>query len=193
MKKRTLPRWWMKKRAVAGLGWFIPFVLIYIFTGAPTEIAAQEPLPLEPGVRVRVTALDCGLSGRATGFRALRADTLVLETTECPLDSVTRLEVSRGQKSHAMLGAVIGASAGVFGAVAYCKGGNCGLRILSGPENDLTSVLVITFGVVGIIVGAKVGNAIKTDLWEEVPLERLQVSLVPQRDGRFALGFSVRF
>ena len=171
----------MKNRAVKASARSVTFVLICIFGGAPTEIAAQEPLPLEPGVRVRVTALDCGLRVRATEFRALRAETLVLDTTECPLASVTRLDVSRGQKSHAMLGAVIGASAGVFGTLAYCEGGNCGLRILSGPENDLTSVLVITFGVVGIIVGAKVGNAIKTDLWEEVPLERLQPK---RRNGR---------
>ena len=126
-------------------------------------------------------------------FRALRADTLVLDTTECPLASVTRLDVSRGQKSHARLGVIIGAAAGVFGTLAYCEGGNCGLSILYGPENDVTSVLAIAFGIVGVIVGGNVGNAFKTDLWEEVPLERLQVSLVPQRDGRFALGFSVRF
>ena len=55
-----------------------------------------------------MTALDCGLRGGATGFRALRADTLVLDTTECPLASVTRFDVSRGRKSHARLGAGIG-------------------------------------------------------------------------------------
>ena len=29
--------------------------------------------------------------------------------------------------------------------------------------------------------------------WEEIPLERLRVSLTPQLDGGFALEFSVRF
>ena len=56
MGKRTLPGWWMKNRAVKGSERSITFVLICIFGGAPTEIAAQEPLVFEPGVRVRVTA-----------------------------------------------------------------------------------------------------------------------------------------
>ncbi len=37
------------------------------------------------------------------------------------------------------------------------------------------------------------GYLIKTERWEEIPLERLRLGLAPQRDGGFALGFSVRF
>ena len=103
----------MKNRAVKGSGRSIPFIFICIFGGASTEIAAQEPLA--SGSRVRVTAPDCALRGEAATFRALRADTLVLETTECPLASVTRLDVSRGQKSHVLLGAGIGFGAGALG------------------------------------------------------------------------------
>ena len=43
------------------------------------------------------------------------------------------------------------------------------------------------------LAGGIAGYFIKTDLWEEVPLERPRVSLTPQLDGGFALGFSVRF
>jgi len=42
------------------------------------------------------------------------------------------------------------------------------------------------------VVGAITGAFIKTDRWEEVPLDRLQVSFAPQRDG-FAVGLSVAF
>jgi hypothetical protein len=45
----------------------------------------------------------------------------------------------------------------------------------------------------GAAVGLVVGAFTKTDRWEEVPLDRLRVSIVPQRDGRFALGVSVSF
>ena len=38
----------MKKRAVAGSGCSIPFVLICIFAGAPTKIAGQERWYLNP-------------------------------------------------------------------------------------------------------------------------------------------------
>ena len=98
---------------VASSGRSFTFVIICIFGGASTQIAAQEPLA--SGSRVRVTAPDCALRGQAATFRALRADTLVLETTECPLASVTRFDVSRGQKSRAGIGILVGAGAGALG------------------------------------------------------------------------------
>ncbi len=52
MGTRTLPGWWMKNRAVKGSERSITFVLICIFGGAATEIAAQEQLPVEPPVCV---------------------------------------------------------------------------------------------------------------------------------------------
>ena len=194
MRKFTVSGWWMKNRAVAGSGCSITFVLICIFGSASTQIAAQEPLA--SGSRVRVTAPDCALRGQAATFRALRADTLVLETTECPLASVTRFDVSRGQKSRAGIGILVGAGAGALGAVIYCSQdknefsdeGKCVLF-----DDDTTPFQALIFGAAGGIVGGFVGYLIKTDRWEEVPLERLRVSLNPQRDGGFALGFSVRF
>ena len=176
-------------RAVKGSGRSIPFVLICIFGGASTEIAAQESLA--SGSRVRVTAPECELRGQAATFRALRADTLVLETTQCPLASVTRLDVSGGQKSHTLLGAGIGFAAGALGAVVICEvveKGSCEL----GDDDIRLEAALITGAIVGAL-GGITGYFIKTERWEEVPLERLRVSLAPQRDGGFALGFSVRF
>ena len=186
----------MKKRhhrTGNGSGRSILFVLICIFGGAATEIAAQELLA--SGSRVRVTASDCALSGQAATFRALRADTLFLETTQCPLASVTRLDVSIGRKRHALLGAGIGFAAGALVAVVACNGGEC--VIGEGDDDccdeDLTGVFAFFLGLAGGGVGAITGYFIKTDLWEEIPLERLRLGLAPQRDGGFALGFSVRF
>ncbi len=188
MQKHTLPRRWMKKRAVAGCGRSIPFVLICIFGGAPTEIAAQEPLV--SGSRVRVTASGCELRGQEATFRALRADTLLLETTQCPLASVTRLDVSRGQKSHTLRGAGIGFAAGALGTVVACRVGSC---VPNQEVGDLTVVLAVAIGLAGGLAGGIAGYFIKTERWEEVPLERLRLGLAPQLDGGFALGFSVRF
>ena len=184
----------MKNRAVAGSGCSITFVLICILGGASTKIAAQEPLV--SGSRVRVTAPDCALRGQAATFRTLRVDTLVLETTQCPIASVTRLDVSIGRKSHIPLGAGIGFAAGALGAIVYCSTakyefsdeGKCVLF-----DDDTTPFQALIFGAAGGIVGGFVGYLIKTDRWEEVPIEQLRVSLNPQRDGGFALGFSVRF
>ena len=105
--------------------------------------------------------------------------------------SVTRLDVSRGRKSHALLGAGIGFAAGALGAVVFCKvveKGSCDLT-----DDDITLEAALITGAIGGVAAGIAGHFIKTDRWEEVPLERLRVSLTPQRDGRFALGFSVRF
>ena len=178
----------MKKRAVAGSGRSIPFVLICILGGASTEIAAQEPLA--SGSRVRVTAPECALSGQTATFRALRADTLVLETTKCPIASVTRLDVSIGRKSNAVVGFLVGAGLGLVGSLAVCNfTDTCQVFY----DNDVRGDVVTVSGLMGGALGGFVGYLIKTDRWEEVPLERLRVSLNPQRDGGFALGFSVRF
>ena len=176
-------------RAVKSSGRSILFVLICIFGSASTQIAAQEPLA--SGSRVRVTAPDCALRGQAATLQAIRADTLVLETTECPMASVTRLDVSRGQKSHALLGAGIGFTAVALGVVIYCKTAE-----FSGCvpyDSDLTLAFALIYGGVGGVAGGLVGYLIKTERWEEIPLERLRLGLAPQRDGGFALGFSVRF
>ena len=51
----------------------------------------------------------------------------------------------------------------------------------------------VGIGAVGAVVGALAGAFTKTDRWEEVPLDRLRVSFVPQRDGGFGVGLSVSF
>ena len=183
-------------RAVRGSGCSITFVLICILGGAPTGMAAQESLPVEPGERVRVTAPECELRGQEATFRALRADTLVLETTECPLASVTRLDVSRGQKSNFALGAGIGFAAGALVGLVHCSrdaGGFSDVGMCDLADDDLTLWVTFVIGAIGGAAVGFVGNFIKTERWEEVPLERLRVSLAPQREGGFALGFSVRF
>ena len=89
----------------------------------------------------------------------------------------------------------IGVAAGALWGVALCRrnanaGHHCGVY---GSDADLTLLVVGVLGAGGGLVGAIVGSFIKTEQWEEIPLERLHVSLTPQRDGGFALGFSVRF
>jgi hypothetical protein len=47
-------------------------------------------------------------------------------------------------------------------------------------------------GLLGYGVGALIGSTIKFDRWEEVPLGRLQVTVVPQRRGGFSVGLRVK-
>ncbi len=150
---------------------------------------------LQPGQRVRITAPHLGISKHSGILVAVDGDTLTVDTLRVALMNVTRLEVHRGRKSHARMGAVVGAIAlGGFGAA---------FQPLSGShEGDCSRSDTICLGrgasaaigaAVGGLFGAVVGALIKTERWEEVPLDRLRVSFGPQRDGRFGLGLSVRF
>ena len=78
-----------------------------------TNLSGQQAPPVEVGSRVRVTARDLALYKQAATLKAWRGDTLVLaaeRVINCPLASVTRLEVSRGRgrNTAAATGALIG-------------------------------------------------------------------------------------
>ena len=158
------------------------------------NLAAQEPAPpLDPGARVRVTAPGLGIEKQQATFQALRGDTLVVmadSTMYCPLGSVTRFDVYRGRKSHWKTGLAVGA---VLGAIAGGAAGYASEAIRY--ESDFAAPVALGAlagaAVVGAL-GAGVGATMKTDRWEEVPLDQLRVSVVPRRDG-VALGISVAF
>jgi hypothetical protein len=169
------------------------------------SIRAQQPVT--PGDRVRVS--NCYprfLRGKLRNrcdrhvgtLTALTAQAVTLRVedmaTAVPLDSVTRLEVSRGRKSHLLEGIGIGFLAGaglgaLVGAAVDCT------QLLGTTSNQAscTGLGAAAGAASGLLIGAAVGALNKTDRWEEVPLDRLRVSVGPQRDGRFALAMSFSF
>ena len=58
-------------------------------------------------------------------------------------------------------------------------------------EKDMLEFAVVG-GALGMIGGILMARGL-VDRWEEVPLDRLGVSLGPHRDGRLGVGASVRF
>ena len=174
-----------------------------------TSLSARQAPPVEVGSRVRVTAIDLGLEKQSASLQGLRGDTLDLFVVQgggsivsVPLASVTEFatlqSTSRRTVIGALIGSAVGFSAGVIVlAVAHegCEGGGffswgrryCGT---APPEAELAAV---AGALLGAGVGAVVGYFINTERWEEVPLDRLQLNMVPLRDGGFALGVSVTF
>ena len=71
-----------------------------------------------------------------------------------------------------------------------CKG----LCFEFGPEDKGEAFLLgaMVGGLLGGLVGFLAGS-VESDVWKEVPLDRLRVNLAPQRNGRFGFGASVRF
>ena len=102
---------------------------------------------------------------------------------------MTRLEVSRGRKSRwlsgmglgLLAGAGIGAFAGGFSSSCTHEWGSLCTMVGAGTGASL-----------GLLTGLTIGALVMTDRWEEVSLDRLRVSFVPQRDG-FAVGMRFAF
>lgn len=170
-------------------------LVVATLAGSPFATAAAQSLPIKAGDRVRVTAPGRGLHNLTGTFRTVRADTLVLDSLRVPRASVTRLEVSRGRKSNegpgAVVGVVVGGLLGVVGGATGCAGdgftmatGQCALSVLGGG---------VVVGLVGLVFGQEIGRSIKTDRWEQVPLDQLRVSFLPQVGGSFGVGLTVAF
>jgi hypothetical protein len=171
-------------------------LLTILLVGPICAAAAQDRTPLlEPGARVRVTAPDLGITKQAATFDVLEGGTLVVtadSTMYCPLRSVTQLEVHAGRRSKwgtgAVVGGVVGGAGGALALGLFCQG-------YAAPGHDCSSDMKSGFlggALGGALLGMGIGAAITTDRWEEVPLDRLRVSVVPQRGG-VALGISVAF
>jgi hypothetical protein len=197
------------------------FALVASLLVPLSTLSSQQQSSIEPGARVRVK-LECTESYTPpptimlrticpthTGtVTALAADSIILETgavrtrTAVPIASVTRLEVSQWRKSFGfgkgmLYGLLIGGGGGALVGALYGTQEDieCGLGDhLDGPCPELKALFgVVLAGVPGTVIGGVVGALVKTEGWEEVPLDRLRVRFAPQRDGRFAVGLSFAF
>ncbi len=166
------------------------------------SITAQQAPPIETGGRIRVTAPTLGVDklvgtsveADATRIR-VQADDQASPMT-ISLADMTRLEVSQGRKSNALKGLLIGSIVGVStGAILGLAASLAESYDNPCADNEVECVAVgaAAFGVTGALVGLGIGALLKSERWEEVPLDRLRVNIVPHRDGRFALGLSVAF
>jgi len=156
-------------------------------------LSAQRPLPLEPGARVRITAPDCGAQKQAATFETLSGGMLVLDSTNCPLASVTRLELHTGRRVSAAralglpaLGLLAGGVAG--GLVGYSTCAPCDYE-MEGLAPFFGAVLG---GGVGFVTGLVVG-LLPRDRWQTVPLEPLGVTPIVSARGRFGIAAAMRF
>ncbi len=105
---------------------------------------------------------------------------------------ISRLEVSRGTKSNAGKGALIGggvgAGIGVFAVVLTCAGDSplvedCGAAEVAG------GLLIAS---IGAGVGALIGMAARTEKWVDVPPDRWQIEVSPDPNGGVAVGVNLR-
>lgn len=166
---------------------------------------ARKFLGLSPGDKVRFATAD----NRGTTLGnvvAADSDTLLLSLpgAEKPVRlswaSLRKLEVHRGRRSQAEKGAKIGALslaipvALLSVAVEGAKDIDCWSDCRSQSGLWLVAVTGGAAGAtVGILTGALIGSAFKTDRWDKVGLPPIQVRLTPQRHGGIGVALSLRF
>jgi hypothetical protein len=124
------------------------------------------------------------------------ADSVFLDNgVALSLGSAVRFEVQRREAIGAGIGALLGIPGGAL--CGFTVAGFVELASWSeetkpcGETTCFWRYTAVGAGA-GVVLGAVLG-AIRFPYWEEVPFDGLRVSLVPQRDGRFAFGASVRF
>ena len=177
-------------------------MLVAAVVVATSACAANTHVGL--GTRVRISASEVSSDRLVGEVSSLGDDTVALRLDESmalqpvPLASVERIEVSRGfvrgNQVLILAGTAIGTAVGVAVAVPILSE-DCDeqaqvpcLKVLG------AGMVILVYMSVGAIAGWLVGVPFfEFERWKQVPLDRLRVSVVPQRDGRFGLGLSVRF
>jgi len=152
--------------------------------------------PLPAGQRIRVVSRE--LSKSLTGnLLAIDDETLLVklagraELVSLRRSSVERFEVSRGRRSGAGKGALIGGlSFFVAGALLYNRCGfNPDCEGPPPPTSEDTVTRLASSAAVGAGIGALFGSAFGGERWERVPLS---VAVAPQRRGARA-ALTLRF
>lgn len=180
-------------------------ICLAFLIAAPSSVSAQQEIQsLEPGQWVRI-------NGEIEGhFRAVTDDSFIFGKDRLPLESVTqlevfplasikRLEVLTGQRRATKKGAVIGGlvfgipTAFIWGTLSAAF--ECGLFCESDSSYDIGAGLagLVVGGLAGAGVGALIGARLKSDRWEDVSLDKVRLSLMPQLDGGVALGMQLKF
>jgi hypothetical protein len=156
--------------------------LLFVVAFVVATSACAAKTHIGPGTRVRISASDVSSDRLVGEVSSLGDDTvaLVLDETNAlqpvPLASVERIEVV---VAVPMLSEDCGE--GAFSGL--CDASKAG-----------AVMLIPTFGGIGAIAGWLVGMPFfKFERWRKVPLDRLRVSVAPQRDGRLALAASISF
>jgi hypothetical protein len=165
-------------------------ILIALAMLLPLATARAQFSELEPGARVRVGAPHY-VSGVVDGtILTQRRDSLKIalgggSSISVPLAELTHVEVSRRRswRLGAVRGSMWGAATGLaIGAVATLGPGGC-----DGDCGHKAVDHLVAIPLSGALLGAGIGALIGAERWKTVTIP-LQVTVVPHRAGRVALG-----
>ena len=157
--------------------------------------AAQPPRAINAGDRIRVTAPSVSNYAFVGTVIALPTDSLVVQggsnTWHLSRASVTHIDLSRGRKSNALLGAGIGLLVGA--GVGALIGSGCDTELYLSSQGECAAAGAAGLGAAGALLGAVSGALIRTERWTNASLDQLGMTLTPHSDGRVDFGISLTF
>lgn len=158
----------------------ITVLVITALASSAVTPAAQVPVPLVPGARIRLR-LRMAAQPIVGTLDSISGDTLRLraegesEARGVTLSTIEGIDVSRGQRSNAIKGAevglAVGGTVGLIGFIASCKEGFAGL-----PACRDTWLFAPMGG--GVLLAYVVGSLGHSEKWKAVPLPTLLVAPV---------------
>jgi hypothetical protein len=177
------------------------FLIAAMIFAAPIKLGAQENWPVEPRDRVRVT-LKRDHSAVVGIIQTIESNALVIQPKTSGLRTVAlrdiaRLEISRGERTGALKGAAAGfvifglAGALAWGAVCEADFGVSPGTSSREPCPGEAALVGVGTGAVGALLGAVIGSFIRTDRWDEAPLNNLRIGSASILKGGFVLSASV--
>ena len=176
--------------------WFLcTAVSLVAFTSNAAAQPAQGPLPT--GERIRVTARDAGLHRQPVIFNCVE-DGILLVTADTSLsvalDAIERIEVYAGRQAHPWRGAGIGFLVGAALGFGLWYAADVGCYPEAATIGCATVLGAFGGGVLGALIGAAVGGfLLKTDRWEESPLDGVHLGVAPSGNRGVLARLSVPF
>jgi hypothetical protein len=163
-------------------------LVIWMFVVLTVNVSAAPAMALTVGTRLRVTGpYDEGFQASIVGtFIGVRSDTLLLgqdqgsfEPRAIPINSITKLEESRGGRGNglkgaaggSLLGVIVGGALGTALVVSAARGSPVALLFIGGGAAIVVGA--IAFGLIGGAAGAAVGSQEKSERWRKVPVSTL--------------------
>ena len=169
--------------------------LVLGLAAAPfASLTAQESARVKRGDWVRVRTSAATYEGRVW---AIELDTVVITDDDRSWERVTTvgemraLEVRRDRGTYvatgALVGTGVGVSAGLVFGIGFCSGAD---TVCEADEYfRILAILVLP----PITVGTVVGLLIPKREWDTIPLDRLQLGVVPDGRGGMSLGLRYAF
>ena len=143
------------------------------------KLPGQERFKTLRGQRIRVSAPDFIIGPVVGTIVEFTTDSIWLsvkdqaEPSQIPLDSIEKLEVSKGRKSRVPLGFRLLAG-GTLGFL-YGKAGHPGLpHVGEDVPPELEYLLPFTIG--GMVLGTVIGGNVRSERWVELPLKDVRTA-----------------